>query len=999
MLCVLAAGTLLAAVLHADQVTPKVADALQPVTLTQAELSGEIGRRIHDLIYTNYMALNLDDTFLAPFRTRPFTNNWHYIGLGKVIDAGSLFSAYTGDQTVVDRTRGLIEDIIETRDADGYIGTFKPEPEAFQNHRNWVLHDQEYLLLGLTRNWLATGNEESLQSARELGDYVITTFSKDTKPEQVCTAGLPEAFLLLYRCTGDVRYLKFAAEIRHGNGTKEIQCASLLDWRQTFDTPPAHVYVMLARCYAQTELYRYERMPSLLEMSHYMRHELLRQSGGLNVVGSASEGEHFSYTQNGSGAIGESCVTAYLLRWLDSLMRLEGDLRYGDIMERTIYNALLAAQEPAGRKLRYFTPFTGPRVYFGQDGYCCPGNFRRIMAELPQKVYYRYADNGIAVNLFTASETTVALGSGLSARIVQETDYPNSGHVVFHMTPSEETAFPLRLRIPRWCRNVTIKVNSEAPVSVLPSTTSHELSRTWKAGDTVTLELPMAWRFVKGHQMQEGKAALIRGPVVYCLGSAQNAEVLQKYPNFTGVVIDPDSLGQLETDTSVRPDGKKVTATAVIAGASDETLTFTEFVDPSGIVTYVNLLDLGKAVEDELVSDCFALNAGMTTPVITNVTVSQRWPWNRQVDIDYTLTRDDEQGAEVRVSAFDGETALSLPEDSFSGDLHDVSRGSRRIVWDPSKTVYTNQALTRFRVELAPIIEPLYMIIDLTKAADETNQIAYVYEEDLTNGLWGAWERSPVTNAGVVVESVIWTGVTTNDIYKKDKLVLRRIPAGTFTMGKGAEAKSVTFANGFYAGVFEMTEVQWWKTLGYPSTVQTPRINTSYDDLRGSTNNVPPVDWPATGSFVSPTNFIGQLRAKTGFSDFDLPTEAQWEYLCRAGTTTYYNDGDATAPDDGVSLDTGASNTFINVLGWYRYNEIWLHTGGLKKPNAWGLYDTHGNVWEWCRDRNNDSTLPCVIRGGSWNAQAFHCCPEYRVPQLAALISNNLGFRLVRTMQ
>jgi uncharacterized protein len=68
-------------------------------------------------------------------------------------------------------------------------------------------------------------------------------------------------------------------------------------------------------------------------------------------------GEHFTYNQNGSGAIGESCVTAYMLRWIDSLMRLEGDMRYGDLLERTIYNALFAANSPDGRWIRYFTPF------------------------------------------------------------------------------------------------------------------------------------------------------------------------------------------------------------------------------------------------------------------------------------------------------------------------------------------------------------------------------------------------------------------------------------------------------------------------------------------------------------------------------------------------------------------------------------------------------------------------------------------------------------------
>jgi DUF1680 family protein len=588
------------------------ADTLFPVTLKQPELAGEIGRRINDLIYKNFMVLDIDGFFIAPFHERPYSDDYHYVGVGKVIDAGSLFTAYTGDPKVAERTSRLIDGIIQTRDVDGYIGTFKPEPGGRQNHRNWALHEQEYLLLGLTHHGLVTGNASSLRRARELADYVIRTFGNDPKPEEVCTAGLPEAFLLLYRATGDKKYLKFAAEVRHGNSKAEVQCASLLDWKQTFDTGAAHVYVMLARCYAQTELYRIMKRPSLLEMSAYMRHELLRPGGGLNVVGSASDGEWFSYTQNGAGMIGESCVTAYMLRWLESLMRLEGDLRYGDIMERTIYNALFAAQDPAGRRIRYFTPFTGARVYFDQDGFCCPGNFRRIVAELPQKVFYRSADGAIVVNLYTTSRTTMDLDEGLSVELSQATDYPNTGHVVLRVTPSKETVFTIKLRIPRWCSGAALTINREDAAAIPPGTNPYEIRRRWKAGDTVTLEMPMAWRFIKGHQLQEGKAALARGPIVYCLGTAQNGEILDKYPDFHGIVIDPASVAEPEPDPSIRPEGRKVTVQARVEapgawskGAPHLTLTFTEFIDPTGIVTYVHLLDLSKTVEDELMEDCF----------------------------------------------------------------------------------------------------------------------------------------------------------------------------------------------------------------------------------------------------------------------------------------------------------------------------------------------------------------------------------------------------------
>ena len=205
-------------------------------------------------------------------------------------------------------------------------------------------------------------------------------------------------------------------------------------------------------------------------------------------------------------------MTAYLIRWFDSLMRLEGDLRYGDLMERTIYNALFAAQDPAGRRLRYFTPFEGPRTYFDNDGFCCPGNYRRIVAELPEMVYYRTQDGGIAVNLFTESKKTIELGGGRNVTIQQQTDYPTSGLVKITVTPSEAMEFPLRLRIPRWCPKATLTINGEAPREVSPGEKFHEIRRTWKPSDTVTLDMPMPWRLVRGRKLQEGRVGLDARP-------------------------------------------------------------------------------------------------------------------------------------------------------------------------------------------------------------------------------------------------------------------------------------------------------------------------------------------------------------------------------------------------------------------------------------------------------------------------------------------------------
>lgn len=410
---------------------------------------------------------------------------------------------------------------------------------------------------------------------------------------------------------------------------------------------------------------------------------------------------------------------------------------------------------------------------------------------------------------------------------------------------------------------------------------------------------------------------------------------------------------------------------------------------------------------------------------INNVVVRQRWPWSRLVDIDYVLEGDPANKMDIQVTAKDGSVPLDLPPDSLSGHLHDVTPGPRRIIFDPTKTAYTNsQMLTQFSVTLQPAPVPLYMIVDLTKAVGADGQIEYVYPGDARLETYGRF-----TN--------VWFGVT-NDVYKTDKLVLRRVAAGSVKMGGYAD---VTLTKPFYAGVFEMTQRQYERVMDLAAGSNPSYFNNSscyakrpveccsYTDLRGSSNDMPSVNWPVTGSYVKPTSVMGILRSKTGISDFDLPTEAQWEYLCRAGTTTRFNDGDANANTDG---DNAKTNAWMNALGRYKYNGGFNFDGGTFAwpfktctessgtawvgtylPNNWGIYDAHGNIWEWALDYWTDSLAAAtdpvgviagserVIRGGDWTLSPNQENSSQRYMYNPAVNARQawLGFRVVRTLQ
>ncbi len=599
-----------------DAVEPKVVDALRPVGLTKPELSGEIGRRINDLIYKNYMVLNLDRDWLDMFKNRTDRGDKRnvYYGIGKVLDAGSLFAQYTGDPEVAGRAQYIMDQLRSSRDPDGYLGFWNVETNNHQNVVNWILHEQEYVNLALVRNYRTTGNPQSLADAKVMADYMMRMFpaNKDGEhiiPPGTSIAGITEGFVELYRVTGESEYLEFAKHVQYEPHWYYLKPYDA--WEKNISQADYHVYVMLSHMYPDMELYRLIGGEDYLKKSLWMKQELLeRGRGGLLVTGSTSQGEHFTYNQDGSGAVEESCVTAYLLRWIDSLMRLEGDMRYGDIMERTMYNALFGAQAPDGRRICYFTPFTGKRRFQTHDTFCCNGNFRRAVAELPRKVYYRTPDGGIALNLFTTSDKTFDV-NGKTVRIKQETSYPNSGEISLSFTCSEPVDFALLFRTPRWAENIECAVcNVPCSPDKFPLGYA-KLKRVWQSGDVLTISMPMNWRFVRGRMIQDGRVALLRGPVLFTFSDTLNAAVLQKCPNPRDLVLDPTSIGDPILDDSVRPDGRKV---IVKAWTNPERtgdpvdVVLTEFVDPNGIGVYFKVPSLQdtrpiRIMDDELLSE------------------------------------------------------------------------------------------------------------------------------------------------------------------------------------------------------------------------------------------------------------------------------------------------------------------------------------------------------------------------------------------------------------
>ena len=579
------------------------ADAFERLDLGAVKVGGEIGRRIEITVTNNLLQLDLERDFLAPFVSKDRSGG--YIGLGKLIDATARLAFTTRDPRALAMRRSLMDRVRSLQEPDGYLGMLAPEHRV---QRLWDVHELGYLVYGLLTDYDLFGEEASFQAARRLADYVMANWGQFPPDEpgetqvvtHVAVTGLERAMLTLFRHTGDRRYRDFVTLTR---ALPRWDLGQVIGRRSGIE---GHMYAYFCRCLAQLEFYRLQPDPALLRLSENAL-DFLTVGNGMLVTGGAGQCEIWTNDQDGRGDLGETCATAYQLRVQDSLLRLRGDARLGDLMERTIWNTLFAAQSPEGRRLRYYAPVEGPREYDHRDAYCCPCNYRRIVAELPQMVCYG-AGGGLVVNLYAAADGEFTTTAGETVRVRLETAYPNDGRVSLRFEVDSPARFPIRLRIPLWAGGAKLAVNGQGTGIPTEPGAFAMVEREWQSGDTLALELPMEWRLIRGRERQAGRVAVMRGPLVFCLDPTQNPQLAALDASDLGRLrIDPDSLSAPIPNDAVRPDGIACEAGFWKGGFGldakhDLTLRLTEFPDPAGRATYFSLRDPGVGEDDALLT-------------------------------------------------------------------------------------------------------------------------------------------------------------------------------------------------------------------------------------------------------------------------------------------------------------------------------------------------------------------------------------------------------------
>ncbi|MBN1421894.1 MAG: glycoside hydrolase family 127 protein, partial [Planctomycetes bacterium] len=505
----------------------------------------------------------------------------------KVIEGASYSLRVHPDPVLEARLDDWIAKIAAAQEPDGYLYTARtidpanPVPGAGETRWSNLavsheLYNMGHLLEAAVAHHLATGKRSLLDVAIRSADLVARVFGPGERPGAPGHQEIEIGLVRLYRLTGDETYLRLAKHFLDERGKPypftryppESRFAVYNDPEEQIQWHAPVVEQAEAVGHAVRAAYMYSGMADIAALTGDAAYTRALDRIWGNVVGrklyltggigARHDKESFGadYELPNRTAYAETCASIANVFWAHRLFLLHGDAAYIDVLERTLYNALLAGMSLNGDRFFYPNPLEFDGAFpFNQgsaerkpwfDCACCPVNLVRLLSSLSGYVYATSVAGGrtdLYVSLYVASSADLEIG-GVRIRVAQETRYPWDGDVRIAIDPDREVEFALRLRIPGWAANRPVPsdlyryegTSGERPrcrlngrdIDAATEKGWLGIDRRWRPGDEVVLDLPMPVRRVRAHEAVEedrGKVAIERGPLVYCVEGADNRGV------------------------------------------------------------------------------------------------------------------------------------------------------------------------------------------------------------------------------------------------------------------------------------------------------------------------------------------------------------------------------------------------------------------------------------------------------------------------------------------
>ena len=468
----------------------------------------------------------------------------------KILEGASYSLSVHPDPKLEEYLDDLIARIAAAQEDDGYLFTCRTNKcerlrRWFGNERweklegSHELYNMGHLYEAAVAHYRATGKRTLLEVATKNADFLCTVFGpgrlEKAPGHQVIEMGLAK----LYVATGDERYLKLAKfflDTRGPDGNPYNQSHKKVveqDEAVGHAVRASYMYSGMADVAALTGDMQY--LEAINRIWDNVVGRKLYLTGGIGATGS---GEAFGkdYELPNETAYCETCAAIGNVMWNHRMFLFEGDAKYIDVLERTLYNGVISGVSLSGDLFFYPNPLASRGQHKRSPWFgcaCCPGNITRFIASVPGYVYARSGDR-LYVNLFVDGSGKVAMGRN-TVRIEQKTQYPWDGAVRMTVEPQRAGKFTLCVRIPGWAQNRPVpsdlyryadKCEEKAGLKVNGKDAAYQMEkgfacieRKWGKGDVVELNLPMPVRRVVAHEKVEadsGRVALERGPLVYC---------------------------------------------------------------------------------------------------------------------------------------------------------------------------------------------------------------------------------------------------------------------------------------------------------------------------------------------------------------------------------------------------------------------------------------------------------------------------------------------------
>ncbi len=505
---------------------------------------------------------------------------WNDGDFYKWIEAACAVLAVNDDATLEQAVATSIDAIAAAQREDGYLhtpvlirrrnGDRSARPLA--DRHDFEVYNMGHLMTAGCIRARATGDRRLLEVAERAALFLETAFAEPT-PEIARNSVCPSHYMglvELYRTTREERYLHLARKLFdlrhlvHGGSDDNQDRIPFVEQREAAGhaVRANYLYAGAADLYLETgDASLWEPLDAI--WNNVVAKKLYVTGGcgalydGASPDGSPDQGAisrvHQSYGRNyqlpNTTAHNETCAAIGAAMWNWRMFAATADVKYIDWLELAMYNAVLSGVSLDGTDYFYVNPlrnvdplpvdlrWSRTRAPF-LVSYCCPPNVVRTIAEFSGYAYSK-ADDEVLVNLYGSNRLRTSI-QGERVELEQQTNYPWDGTVRLRIEQTGERPWQLQLRIPGWAGGGMIEVNDEAPLKLTQAGYYHTLSRQWKAGDMVTLTLPMPVTLLESHPLVEetrNHLAVKRGPIVYCLESID----LPADVDFHNVAIAPDA--------------------------------------------------------------------------------------------------------------------------------------------------------------------------------------------------------------------------------------------------------------------------------------------------------------------------------------------------------------------------------------------------------------------------------------------------------------------------